>query len=161
VTGPARVATALRFTPDLHDRLRTAAGDRGLSINWLVNRAVAEFLDRLLPPDEIVWTRPDTGPDLDETAGAVATWPVRPARCDECGETFDGPACPNCGERADATPGTAVAVVTGRRCGPGELHIVELTGAGRVTRATRRLSREQLRWLQRDCATPESPAVTR
>lgn len=29
-----------------------------MSVNWLVNRAVADFLPRLIPADEIQWTRP-------------------------------------------------------------------------------------------------------
>lgn len=52
-----RIATAIRFAPDLHERLLLAADERDLSVNWLVNRAVADFLDRLLPLDQIVLTR--------------------------------------------------------------------------------------------------------
>jgi hypothetical protein len=37
--------------------LKAAAEERGLSANFLVVRAVDEFLDRLLPPDEIKLTR--------------------------------------------------------------------------------------------------------
>lgn len=50
-------ATAIRFTPELHERLRVAAEERDLSVNFLVNRAVEDFLDRLIPVDEIRWTR--------------------------------------------------------------------------------------------------------
>lgn len=52
-----RMTTAIRFPLDIHDRLVQEAVDRDLSINWLVNRAVAEFLDNLIPVDEIVLTR--------------------------------------------------------------------------------------------------------
>ena len=44
MSAPARVATAIRFRPDV-------------SVNWLVNRAVEQFLPRLIPADEIQWTR--------------------------------------------------------------------------------------------------------
>ena len=55
--GRARVTTAIRFAPDLDQRLVEAATARDLSVNWLVNRAVVDFLDRLLPLDEIILTR--------------------------------------------------------------------------------------------------------
>jgi predicted transcriptional regulator len=53
----ARTATAVRFRPEVYERLRTAAEERELTMNWLVNKAVEQFLERLLPVDEIVWTR--------------------------------------------------------------------------------------------------------
>jgi predicted transcriptional regulator len=52
-----RVTTNVRFDPDLHRRLHEAANDRDVSVNLLVNRAVADYLDRLLPLDEITRTR--------------------------------------------------------------------------------------------------------
>lgn len=52
-----RTATAIRFPEDLHDRLRTAAGERDLSINYLVVKAVEDFLGRLIPADELRLTR--------------------------------------------------------------------------------------------------------
>ena len=52
-----RVSTAVRFPVELHQQLADAAQERDLSINWLVNRAVVDFLDRLLPLDEIILTR--------------------------------------------------------------------------------------------------------
>lgn len=52
-----RSATAIRFDPVLHERLTVAARERELSLNYLVNRAVEEFLDRLIPVDELRWTR--------------------------------------------------------------------------------------------------------
>lgn len=51
------VIVYVRFSPDLHRRLADAAHERDLSINFLVNRAVEEFLDALIPLDEVVWTR--------------------------------------------------------------------------------------------------------
>lgn len=52
-----RRATAIRFDKELHDRLVVAASERQVSLNLLVNRAVAEFLDNLLPVEEVRWTR--------------------------------------------------------------------------------------------------------
>lgn len=47
-----RVTTAVRLTPELHEDLVAAAKDHGLSINWLVSKAIEEFLSRLLPSEE-------------------------------------------------------------------------------------------------------------
>lgn len=58
MTAKARIATAIRFRPDLHDALVAAAEEREVSVNWLVNRAVEDFLPRLIPAEEIQWTRP-------------------------------------------------------------------------------------------------------
>lgn len=49
-----RTSTAIRFEPDLHAALAVAAAERDVSINWLVNRAVADFLPRLVPPAEFI-----------------------------------------------------------------------------------------------------------
>ncbi len=40
----------------LHDRLRDAAGERDVSVNLLVLRAVDDYLNRLVPADEAVTT---------------------------------------------------------------------------------------------------------
>jgi len=60
--GPAaatrrRVSTGIRFDPAVHARLVAAAADHGLPVNWLVNQAVTEFLDRILAPEYVQWTR--------------------------------------------------------------------------------------------------------
>lgn len=47
----------LRLNGDVYDRLAAAADERELSMNWLATRAIEEYLDRLVPVDEIVWTR--------------------------------------------------------------------------------------------------------
>jgi len=47
----------IRFPQELSDRLRKASEDHSVAVNWLVNKAVREFLDSLLPPEEIKWTR--------------------------------------------------------------------------------------------------------
>lgn len=52
-----RSATAIRFPAELHEQLRTAADERHLSINYLVVKAVEDFLDRLIPADELRLTR--------------------------------------------------------------------------------------------------------
>ena len=54
---PKRTATAIRFDPELHAELTQAAKDRDVSVNFLVNKAVADFLPRLIPVEEMQWTR--------------------------------------------------------------------------------------------------------
>ncbi len=50
-------ATAIRFPEELHERLRAAADERHYSINYMVVRAVEDFLDRLIPVDQLKLTR--------------------------------------------------------------------------------------------------------
>lgn len=52
-----RITTAIRFPESLHQRLLEAATERDLSKNWLTVRAVEEFLDRLIPVDELKLTK--------------------------------------------------------------------------------------------------------
>lgn len=52
-----RTTTAIRFPDELHERLKSAADERDLSINFLVVKAVEEFLDRLVPASEFRLTR--------------------------------------------------------------------------------------------------------
>lgn len=52
-----RTTTAIRFPDEIHERLKQAADERDLSINFLVVKAVEEFLDNLLPADEFRLTR--------------------------------------------------------------------------------------------------------
>lgn len=49
--------TAMRFPPELHDALRKAADERNLSVNYLVIKAVEDFLPRLIPASELRLTR--------------------------------------------------------------------------------------------------------
>lgn len=65
--GP-RTSTAVRLKPELHEALATAAAERDVSVNWLVNRAAEDFLARLIPVSELRLTR-DTYPQ-DHRAGA-------------------------------------------------------------------------------------------
>lgn len=67
MTERSRMTTAFRFPPDLHDRLRAAADERGLSINSLVVHLVEYGLPRLRPAepsnlfvDDITPTRADS-----------------------------------------------------------------------------------------------------
>lgn len=59
-----RVTTALRLPESMHQRLKVEAARRHLSVNHLVNLACDDFLDRLLPPDQVQWTRQEV-PDAD------------------------------------------------------------------------------------------------
>ena len=56
-TRASRTVTAIRLPAELHRRLRDAADDRDLSVNYLVVKAVEEFLERLIPADELRLTR--------------------------------------------------------------------------------------------------------
>lgn len=58
---PDRHQLTIRLTPDLHDRLRDAAEDRDLSVNWLVTRAIEDFLDRLIPAEDLSLVRRSDG----------------------------------------------------------------------------------------------------
>lgn len=48
-----RVTTAVRLPEDLHRKLQEHAEMRDVSVNWLVTRAVEQFIDQL-PPRELV-----------------------------------------------------------------------------------------------------------
>jgi len=50
----------------MHAALTQAAADRDVSLNWMVNRAVEDFLSRLIPADEIRWTRDTNTTNNDE-----------------------------------------------------------------------------------------------
>lgn len=52
-----RQQVCVRFPPELHDRLAAEAEAREVSMNWLVTRAVTQFLDRLIPIEEWRLTR--------------------------------------------------------------------------------------------------------
>jgi len=48
----------IRLSPETHRRLREAAAERLMSRNYLIERACEDFLDRLIPIDEVQLTRP-------------------------------------------------------------------------------------------------------
>lgn len=52
-----RRTTGIRIPEDLHERLKEAAAERDLSINYMVVKAVEEFLDNLIPAGELKLTR--------------------------------------------------------------------------------------------------------
>jgi predicted HicB family RNase H-like nuclease len=52
-----RMTTAIRFPEAIHEQLKEAADERDLSINFLVVKAVEEFLERLVPASEFRLTR--------------------------------------------------------------------------------------------------------
>lgn len=47
----------LRIPQSLHARLIEAAAERELPANELVTWAIRDYLDRLIPVEEIKWTR--------------------------------------------------------------------------------------------------------
>jgi predicted transcriptional regulator len=52
-----RVTTAFRLPKELHARLHEAAAERDLSANYLAVKALEDFLERLVPADELRLTR--------------------------------------------------------------------------------------------------------
>lgn len=52
-----RIATAIRFDPELHAKLVKAAGERDISVNYLVNAAVKDYVARLIPIEELSLVR--------------------------------------------------------------------------------------------------------
>ncbi len=52
-----RVYTQIRFLRSTHTDLLKAADERDVSMSWLVNHAVEDFLNRLIPVDELRLTR--------------------------------------------------------------------------------------------------------
>lgn len=52
-----RMTTAIRFPEELHERLRQASEGFGLPINFIVVKAMEEFLDRMIDPSEFRLTR--------------------------------------------------------------------------------------------------------
>lgn len=60
-TKKPRTTTAIRFPEDLHERLRQAADSFGLPINFLVVKAMEEFLDRMIDPADFRLTKDGQG----------------------------------------------------------------------------------------------------
>jgi predicted transcriptional regulator len=52
-----RVTTAIRMSEELQNRLKEAADERDISVNLLAVKAIADYLDHLIPTDEILQTR--------------------------------------------------------------------------------------------------------
>jgi len=53
ISDEPRVLTAVRLPESLHDRLHREAGERQVSANLLVTKAVAAYLDQLPPVEEV------------------------------------------------------------------------------------------------------------
>ncbi|HVX18877.1 MAG TPA: hypothetical protein VHA73_12660 [Acidimicrobiales bacterium] len=53
----ARTTTAIRFPEELHERLRVAAEGFGLPLNFIVVKAMEDFLDRMIDPSEFRLTK--------------------------------------------------------------------------------------------------------
>ena len=51
-----RVTKAVRISPELDERLKAAARERGVSVNLLMSAALEDYLDRLLPVDQVLKT---------------------------------------------------------------------------------------------------------
>lgn len=51
-----RVTKAIRMSPDLDARLKQAARERGVSVNLVMNSAIEDYLDRLLPVEQVLRT---------------------------------------------------------------------------------------------------------
>jgi predicted HicB family RNase H-like nuclease len=52
-----RATTAIRMPKELHQRLQEAAAERDISANLLAVKAIASYLDQLVPPEELLVTR--------------------------------------------------------------------------------------------------------
>ena len=56
-TKKSRMTTAIRFPEELHERLRQAADNFGLPINFIVVKAMEEFLEHMIEPSEFKLTK--------------------------------------------------------------------------------------------------------
>lgn len=54
---PTTKSTSFRMPVENHDALARVATERGISLNWLINQIVQEFLDRESPKEESPWPR--------------------------------------------------------------------------------------------------------
>ena len=55
---PGTKEVTVRLPLALYAQVAAAAEERDVSVNWLLNRAVVEFMARLLPLAEFTLTRP-------------------------------------------------------------------------------------------------------
>ncbi len=51
-----RVGSNYRLPRSLHERLKAEAEDREVSVNLLIERAISDYLERLLPLDQLLAT---------------------------------------------------------------------------------------------------------
>ena len=50
----------IRMPQELYDKLEKAAKERDLSMNWLIVKALEDFLPRLIPADQFSLTKPES-----------------------------------------------------------------------------------------------------
>jgi hypothetical protein len=55
---PEKISTGYSLPTDLHTALREAAKARGVSASYLVQKAVEDYLPRLIPVEELTLVRP-------------------------------------------------------------------------------------------------------
>ena len=65
---PQRPEMSLRMDEDLYARLRAAALERQVSPQVLARAAIVQFLDRLIPLEELMYTREN--PQASESEGS-------------------------------------------------------------------------------------------
>ena len=51
-----RITKAVRLEPDLNRRLKEEARARGISVNLLINAALEDYLNRLVPVEQLLRT---------------------------------------------------------------------------------------------------------
>jgi hypothetical protein len=56
-----RVTTAVRLPASLHERLQRAATEREVAVNLLIVKSLEDYLDRLIPIEQLELTRPARG----------------------------------------------------------------------------------------------------
>lgn len=54
----SKASASISVSIEAHERIRAAAAERGLSVQYLATRAVEDYLDRLIPVAELVLVRP-------------------------------------------------------------------------------------------------------
>jgi hypothetical protein len=64
----ANISSGYSLPVDLHDELRAAAKARGLSASYLVQKALEDYLPRLIPVEELALVRP-VAPSIADAAG--------------------------------------------------------------------------------------------
>ena len=52
-----RITKALRIPTSLDEQVKQAALERGISVNVLINNALEDYLERLVPVEELLRTR--------------------------------------------------------------------------------------------------------
>lgn len=53
----AQRQTVVRLPDPVWEKLQQAAEDHSVSVNWLIVKGITEFLNHLIPAEEMKWTR--------------------------------------------------------------------------------------------------------